>query len=38
MCPIANVKPFVREVFTPGLMRLRLRALLMPTEPLYLTL
>ena len=38
MCPIANVKPFVQEVITPGLMRLRLGALLMPTEPLYLTL
>jgi hypothetical protein len=37
-CPTANVKPFVQEVITPGLMRLRLGALLMPTEPLYLTL
>jgi hypothetical protein len=38
MCPIANIKPFVQEVITPGLMHLRLGALHMPTWPLYFTL
>jgi len=37
-CPIANVQPFVQEVMIPGLMRLRLGALLMPTWPLSFTL